>query len=138
MTLEKAWKISSSKVTFRNVHLSHLNISHDSVKVGSTIWKFASPDGQVVPDIPTDLVFCSKTEDVGSHLWYVLGGDLKVQLAIYVDFPEYFLSANFHFMFRWPLSLFAGQVVDGETDVEPSKGHTNNGPTTKIFYAWQT
>ena len=73
------------------MHLSYLNISHDSVKVGSTIWKFASPDGQVVPDIPTNLVFRSKTEDVGCHLWYVLGGDLKVQLAIDVDFPEYFL-----------------------------------------------
>ena len=44
-----------------------------------------------------------------AHLGYVFGGDLKVQFAIDVDFPEILISSRLSWIwFAGPFSLFAG------------------------------
>ena len=46
---------------------------------------------------------------VVTYLWYVFGGDLKVQFAIDVDFPEILISSRLSWIwFAGPFSLFAG------------------------------
>ena len=44
-----------------------------------------------------------------AHLGYVFGGDLKVQFAIDVDFPEILISSRLSWIwFAGPFTLFAG------------------------------
>ena len=39
--------------------------------------------------------------------------------------------------FGWPVSIFARQVVDWETDMVPGKGHTHYRSTPKVLYPWE-